>query len=168
MRHPRAEEPGPGQESVWDYPRPPAVDPDDRRVVVEDPTGRVVADTRRAVRVLETSHPPGFYVPREDVDLDALRPQAAPRTVCEWKGAATYWDLHLPDGTVLRDVGWSYETPGPGFAAIAGHVTVYPERVGRCLVGDEVVRPQEGTFYGGWITDEVVGPFKGGEGSMFW
>ena len=169
MPRPRRIEPGPGQESVWDYPRPPAVDPDDRHVVVEAPDCAVIADTTSALRVLETSHPPGFYIPRGDVDTSRLRPQPAPRTVCEFKGAATYWDLLDEDGAVLvRDVGWSYEDPTPGFRAIAGHVTVYPERVGRCLVAGEVVRPQEGDFYGGWITDDVVGPFKGPPGTMFW
>jgi uncharacterized protein (DUF427 family) len=153
---------------VWDYPRPPAVDPSDEHVVVEAPDGTVLADTRSALRVLETSHPPGYYLPRQDVDLDRLRPNGPPRTVCEFKGAATYWDLHLDDGTVVRDVGWSYDDPTPGFLAIAGHVTVYPERAGRCLVDDEVVRPQEGAFYGGWVTDRVVGPFKGAPGTMFW
>lgn len=162
------EQPGPGQESAWDYPRPPAVDAVDEHVVVRAPDGSVVAESDRPVRVLETSHPPGYYLPRADVDTDLLRPQAAPRTVCEFKGAATYWDLHLPDGTVVADVGWSYEEPTPGFAAIAGHVTVYPERVGTCSVDGEQVVPQEGAFYGGWITSRVVGPFKGAPGTMFW
>ena len=154
---------------MWDYPRPPALEPDDRHVVVEAPDGTVVADTTDAVRVLETSHPPAFYVPPGDVDTSRLVRQSGPRTVCEFKGAATYWDLVDGDGRVVaRDVGWSYEQPTPGFAALAGYVTVYPGRVGRCLVDDEVVRPQEGQFYGGWITDDVVGPFKGPPGTMGW
>lgn len=169
MRRPEPVEPEPGQESVWDYPRPPAVDPDERRVVVEGPDGAIIADTRRAVRVLETSHPPAFYLPADDVDTSRLRRQASPRTVCEFKGAATYWDLVDADGRLAaRDVGWSYERPAAGFEAITGHLTVYPERVGRCLVDGEVVRPQEGDFYGGWITDDVVGPFKGGPGTFGW
>ena len=164
----RREEPGPGQESVWDYPRPPAVDASDEHVVVEAQDGTVLVDTAAALRVLETSHPPGYYLPLADADLGRLRRNGGPRTVCEFKGAATYWDLHLDDGRVVRDVGWSYDDPTPGFAALAGHLTVYPERVGRCLVDGEVVRPQEGDFYGGWITDRVVGPFKGGPGTLLW
>lgn len=165
----RRVEPGPGQESVWDYPRPPAVDPDGRRVVVAAPDGAVLADTTNAVRVLETSHPPGWYLPREDVDTERLRRQPTSRTVCEFKGEATYWDLLDDAGELVRrDVGWSYEQPAPGYEEIAGHVTVYPERVGRVTVDGEQVRPQEGEFYGGWVTDDVVGPFKGAPGTMFW
>lgn len=169
MRRPRPIEPGPGQESVWDYPRPPALVPDDRHVVVEAPDGTVLADTHEAVRVLETSHPPSFYLPPADVDTARLVRQSSPRTVCEFKGAATYWDLLDDAGRrVARDVGWSYEQPTAAFRELAGHVTVHPERVGRCLVDGEVVRPQAGPFYGGWITDDVVGPFKGPPGTMGW
>ena len=164
---PRREEPGPGQESVWDYPRPPAVRPVDRHVRVETADGRVLADTTRAIQVLETSHPPGWYLPWEDVDTALLRRSDAPATTCEWKGRATYWGLDLGD-RVIAQIGWSYEDPAPAFATIAGHLTFYPERVGRCLVDGEVVRPQPGAFYGGWVTDDVVGPFKGVPGSMFW
>jgi uncharacterized protein (DUF427 family) len=165
LRRPRPEPPGPGQESVWDYPRPPTVDPTDEHVVVEAGNG-VVADTRRALRVLETSHPPTYYVPVEDVRVDLLVPSAR-RTVCEFKGVASYADLLVGDRRV-PDACWWYEEPAPGFEAIARAVAFYPQRVQRCLVDGEVVRTVEGDFYGGWVTSRVVGPFKGGPGTMWW
>jgi uncharacterized protein (DUF427 family) len=165
LRRPPPEPPGPGQESVWDYPRPPTVDRTDEHVVVEAGDG-VVADTRRALRVLETSHPPTYYVPVEDVRVDLLVPSAR-RTVCEFKGVASYADLLVGDRRV-RDACWWYEEPAPGFEAIARAVAFYPQRVERCLVDGEVVRTVEGDFYGGWVTSRVVGPFKGGPGTMWW
>ena len=169
-RHPRAVDPGPGQESVWDYPRPPALEPSPRRVVVTAGEGTaaeaVVADTVSAWRVLETSHPPTWYLPREDVRVE-LRRSAAASTTCEFKGAATYWDVVLPGGEVLEAAAWSYESPTPAFAAIAGHVSLRPG-VLACRVDGELARPQEGAFYAGWITDDVVGPFKGGPGTWGW
>ena len=165
MRRPQPEVPGPGQESVWDYPRPPALVPSDRHVVVRR-GGSLVADTTRAYRVLETSHPPTWYLPRADVVAE-LRRSAARSTMCEWKGAATYWDvLGTPGGDVTAQA-WSYETPTPGFASLAGYLTFYPS-VFECEIDGERVRPQEGGFYGGWITDDVVGPFKGIPGSWGW
>lgn len=164
MRRPQSEVPGPGQESVWDYPRPPALVPSDRHVVVRR-ASLVIAETSRAYRVLETSHPPTWYLPRADVAAD-MRPSAARSTVCEWKGAATYWDVVEASG-VVEAAAWSYETPTPAFAALAGYVTFYPA-VFECEVDGERVRPQEGGFYGGWITDDVVGPFKGSPGSGGW
>lgn len=164
----RRVEPGPGQESVWDYPRPPVLRLVDRRVRVETAAGRRVAATTSAVQVLETSHPPGWYLPPDDVDRSLLRRSSVRSTVCEWKGWATYWDLVQPDGTVAAAVGWSYEDPTPAFAAIAGYLTFYPARVGRCLVDGEPVQAQPGEFYGGWITPDVVGPFKGAAGTMLW
>ncbi|HEV7203998.1 MAG TPA: DUF427 domain-containing protein [Jatrophihabitans sp.] len=163
MNRPRRnrEEPGPGQESVWDYPRPPACVPSERHVVVRV-GDTVVADTRAAFRVLETSHPPTWYIPRGDVVEAAIAPSRTRSTWCEWKGAATYWDVLGIEGAA-----WSYERPTPGFTAIAGHLTFYPSRFA-CYVDDERVRPQEGGFYGGWITSDVVGPFKGGEGTWGW
>ena len=165
---PRRIEPGPGQESVWDYPRPPALRPVDRTVRVEAPDGTLVAASTAPVQVLETSHPPGWYLPRADVRMDLLRRSDARSTVCEWKGRATYWDLVVPEGPTIAQVGWSYEDPTPPFTSIAGHLTFYPERVGRCLVDGEEVTPQPGAFYGGWITPDVVGPFKGSAGTMSW
>ena len=169
-RHPRAVEPGPGQESVWDYPRPPALVPSSRHVVVTARDGTaaeaVLADTAGAWRVLETSHPPTWYLPREDVRAELRRSAAAP-TTCEFKGAATYWDVVLPGGEVLEAAAWSYESPTPAFAKIAGHVSLRPG-VLACRVDGELARPQEGAFYAGWITDDVVGPFKGEPGTHGW
>lgn len=163
---PKRIEPGPGQESVWDYPRPPRVEPTDAHVVVEH-GGIVIADTRRAVRLLETSQPPGFYLPPDDVRTDLLVPSAT-RTVCEWKGPAAYWHLDLGEGRRVQDVAWSYPEPWPGFEAVAGHLAFYPQRVDSCFVDGERVEPNPGSFYGGWITSKVVGPFKGGPGTMGW
>ncbi|KOG10414.1 hypothetical protein ADK34_35450 [Streptomyces viridochromogenes] len=152
-------------ESVWDYPRPPCVVPDARRIVVRH-GGVVLADSGRCLRVLETSHPPVFYVPREDVRTDLLI-RSTRVTRCEWKGVACYWTLEVP-GMTVEDVAWSYEEPEPAYAALAGHVAVYPGRVDSCTVDGERVLPQPGDFYGGWITGEVVGPFKGLAGSAGW
>ncbi len=165
MRRRVAPEPvGPGQESVWDYPRPPACVPSDRHVVVRH-RDEVVAETRAPYRVLETSHPPTWYVPSADVRPGVLTRSRAGATWCEWKGAATYWDvLGLPE---LAAAAWSYESPSPGFEAITGYLAFAPARLD-CAVDDEPVRPQEGGFYGGWITSDVVGPFKGGPGTLGW
>jgi uncharacterized protein (DUF427 family) len=158
-------EPGPGQESVWDYPRPPRVEAVADRVRVEA-LGLVVGDTVRALRVLETASPPAFYVPREDVRLDLLV-RSTRTSVCEWKGAATYWSL-VVDGTTVRDVAWSYEAPNPGYEPIAGALAFYAGRVDAAWVGDERVTPQPGDFYGGWVTSRIVGPFKGDPGTFGW
>ncbi|MFJ7961339.1 DUF427 domain-containing protein [Streptomyces sp. NPDC096319] len=152
-------------ESVWDYPRPPRVVPDARRVVVRQ-GGVVLADSRRCVRVLETSHPPVFYVPWQDVRTDLLTPSAT-LTHCEWKGVASYWTLTGP-GRTVEDVAWSYEEPEAAYAALSGRLAFYPGRVDSCTVDGERVRPQPGGFYGGWITEEIVGPFKGPHGSDGW
>ena len=165
MAHPRLDPVGPGQESVWDYPRPPSAEVTGRRVVVEL-GGRVVASTERAVRVCETSHPPVYYVPPEDVAEGVLQ-RASGSSWCEWKGAATYWDAGV-DGRRYRDVAWSYEDPVERYTALRGAVAFYPSRVDRALVDGETVRVQAGGFYGGWITDEVVGPFKGEPGTLGW
>ncbi len=159
------EVPGPGQESVWAYPRPPACVPSDRHVVVRLGE-RVVADSRAALRVLETSHPPTWYLPRSDVDATLLRRSRTRSTWCEWKGPATYWDVQ--DGArVVEAAAWSYEDPTPAFRVVTGHLTFYPSRFA-CFVDGERVRPQDGGFYGGWITDDVVGPFKGAPGTWGW
>lgn len=154
-------------ESVWDYPRPPRVEPTKERVVVRH-AGRPIADTTAALRVLETSHPPTYYVPIDDVADGVLVPAASGlRTVCEYKGAARYWDLVL-EGTRVPDVAWSFARPTAGFEELADHVAFYPGRVEACLVDAEVVQPQPGGFYGGWITTRVRGPFKGSPGTMGW
>ncbi|WP_306324568.1 DUF427 domain-containing protein [Streptomyces venezuelae] len=160
--HPKQRRP---TESVWDYPRPPRVVPDARRVTVHH-AGVDLADSRRCVRVLETSHPPVFYVPRHDVRMDLLTPTAG-STHCEWKGEATYWTLTVL-GRTVDNAAWSYEEPDPAYAALTGHLAFYPGRVDSCTVGGERVLPQPGGFYGGWITDEIIGPFKGLPGSAGW
>jgi uncharacterized protein (DUF427 family) len=158
-------EPEPGQESVWDYPRPPTVEATSAHLRVVH-RGRVLAETRSALRVLETSQPPVFYFEPLDVDLDLLE-RSASRTFCEWKGFAGYWSLRAPDASV-DDVAWSYESPTPPYAALAGRLAFYPQRVEECWVDGERVRPNPGSFYGGWITSRVVGPFKGDPGTEHW
>ena len=128
--------------------------------------GDTVASTDRALRVLETSHPPGIYVPPDTFAAGSLSPNPQ-QTVCEWKGLAEYWDLSGGDVTQVA-VAWSYPEPRPGFEVIAGYISIYPGRVDGCYLGDELVRAQEGSFYGGWITDEIVGPFKGAPGTTGW
>jgi uncharacterized protein (DUF427 family) len=156
---------GPGQESVWDYPRPPSAEVTGRRILVEL-GGQVLADTRRAVRVCETSHPPVYYVPREDL-TPGLLVRGHGGSWCEWKGAATYWDA-VVHGRRVPGIAWSYEDPSPGYEQLRGALAFYPGRVDRALVDGEQVRPQPGGFYGGWITDDVVGPFKGAPGTLGW
>jgi uncharacterized protein (DUF427 family) len=152
-----------GQESVWDYPRPPAIVADDRLVEVRaGPT--LVASSRQALRVLETASPPTFYLPRDHVAMHLLR-RAAGHSHCEWKGRASYFDL-VGEHPVAA-AAWSYERPFGEFAAIAGHLSFYPARLA-CYVDGERVRAQAGGFYGGWITDEIVGPFKGEAGTGAW
>lgn len=136
-----------------------------RHVVVEV-GGQAIADTRRAVRVCETSHPPVFYIPRDDIAGGVLE-RARGGSWCEWKGTATYWDVVVGERR-LSQAAWSYEDPSPGFEHLAGAVAFYPGRVDRALVDGETVRPQAGGFYGGWITDEVAGPFKGEPGTLGW
>jgi uncharacterized protein (DUF427 family) len=153
---------GPGQESVWDYPRPPAVVADRRLVIVGDPADPL-ARTTAAVRVLETASPPTFYLPPDDVRTERLI-LASGRSTCEWKGDARYWALaDAPEVTIA----WDYPRPLAAFARLAGHLSFYPGRI-RCTVDGETVRPQAGGFYGGWITDEIVGPFKGDPGTGHW
>ena len=154
-----------GQESVWSFPRPALAEPTSAHVVIEH-RGTRVADTRRAVRVIETSHPPSYYIPPGDIALGVLRP-AAGTSLCEWKGRAVYWDVVLGD-EVLSRVGWSYPDPTPAFANLKDHVAFYAGPFDRCSVDGETVTPQPGRFYGGWITSGVAGPFKGIPGSDGW
>lgn len=163
--HPERIEPGPGQESVWDYPRPPRLERTDSHLVVVF-AGVTVADTTRGFRVLETSQPPAYYLPPDDVRLDLLEPSST-TTFCEWKGAASYHSIRVDD-RVATDAVWTYRTPVERFAPIAGHLAFYPQRVDACYVDGERVQPNEGGFYGGWITSRIVGPFKGGAGTGHW
>jgi uncharacterized protein (DUF427 family) len=163
--HPRPERAGPGQESVWDYPRPPRVEPTDELVVIEL-GGEVVAEARRGYRVLETSHPPGYYLPRGAFRAGALEP-APGSSYCEWKGDAAYLDV-VGGGRRAERAAWHYPQPSAAFRVLRDHVAVYPAAMDRVTVDGEVVRPQEGGFYGGWITARVVGPFKGAPGTWGW
>ncbi|MGO4597272.1 DUF427 domain-containing protein [Terrabacter sp. 2RAF25] len=157
--------PGPGQESVWDYPRPPAVEPTGELVEVVL-GGEVVASTRSALRLLETSHPPTYYLPRDAFAHGSLVPVEG-HTRCEWKGQASYFDV-VRGGRRAARAAWHYPDPVPAYAVLLGHVAVMPGLVDECRVDGERVRPQEGGFYGGWVTDRVVGPFKGIPGSWGW
>jgi uncharacterized protein (DUF427 family) len=150
-------------ESVWDYPRPPRTEEDSRRIVVR--SGEIVlADTTRSIRVLETSHPPVFYLPQSEVEMTVLR--ANPHTTfCEFKGRAVYWDV-IAEETISR-AAWSYPTPSPGFEEIRDWIAFYPSKV-ECTVDGEIVQAQAGAFYGGWITSEIAGPFKGEPGTQGW
>ncbi len=157
-----AVEPGPGQESVWDYPRPPTLDPTELLVEVLDGK-HLVARSQRAVRVLETASPPTVYLPPEDVNTDRLVPLPQ-SSFCEWKGPAAYWAL---ERAPHHSVGWSYPESNEAFQAIAGWYSFYPGRL-HCRLGGETVRPQGGGFYGGWVTDAIVGPWKGEPGTGGW
>ena len=157
--------PGPGQESVWDYPRPPRVEavPERIRVVVD---GYAVADSVGALRVLETAGAPVYYVPPVDVRMDLLEPTAH-HSFCEWKGEASYWSIMLPDRTI-QNVAWAYLTPMAGYESIRDYLAFYAQLVDEAWVGDERATPQPGRFYGGWVTSKVVGPFKGEPGTQGW
>jgi uncharacterized protein (DUF427 family) len=157
--------PGPGQESVWDYPRPPRVEETEHHVKVVF-NSEVIADTRRAKRVLETSHPPVYYIPPEDVQMEYLT-ETGHRTWCEWKGQASYYSLSV-EGRRVGKAAWFYPKPAPGYEAIRGHVAFYPGRMDACYLDGERVQAQPGDFYGGWITANIVGPFKGGPGTVGW
>lgn len=154
-----------GQESVWDYPRPPRVEPTPKRIRVVF-NGVVIADTTRALRVLETSHPPTYYIPKADIQMQYLA-KTSRSTICEFKGRASYWTVAV-NGAVAENAGWSYENPAAGYEAIAGHIAFYASRMDACFVDDEQVMAQAGDFYGGWITSDIVGPFKGGAGTWGW
>lgn len=155
----------PSQESVWSYPRPAVAQPTDAHVeVVLD--GVVVADTRRAVRTLETSHPPSYYLPLADIMPGALLPVEG-SSFCEWKGHARYFDV-VAGGQRRERAAWSYPAPTEGFAVLRDHVAFYAAAMDGCFVDGERVTPQPGGFYGGWITSAVAGPFKGAPGSRFW
>ncbi len=157
--------PGPGQESVWDYPRPPALRPCDKRVRILL-QGDVLADTTGALCVLETSHPPSYYLPPADIDLRFLREISA-TSFCEWKGMASYFDI-VGKGITHPRAAWTYRRPTAAFAELRDHIAFYAHVMDACYVGDEQVTPQPGNFYGGWITSDVVGPFKGEPGTMGW
>lgn len=146
------------KESVWDYPRPPAVEPANRRIRVVL-AGQTIVDTTQAFRVLETSHPPAYYIPREAVREGVLAPNER-RTFCEFKGVANYVDVTVGERVVIA-AAWFYPDPTPGYEAIADHLAFYPSKMDECWVDDDLVTPQQSDFYGGWITPDIEGPFKG-------
>ena len=161
-------------ESVWDYPRPPRLEPVPEPLQIVH-CGVIVASTRRGFRVLETSHPPVYYFPPEDITLGALVPSAQRASFCEFKGSAHYWTLDVTslaakvsERAVVPDIGWSYPAPTPAFAPIKDFVAFYAGRVDECMVDGERVEPQPGDFYGGWITSWITGPFKGPPGTRDW
>lgn len=165
MKNIKVIKPKPGQESVWDYPRPPMV------MEVKDDISichhnRMICRSSNSFRVLETSHPPTFYIPMNafrDVELKLNKRNS----FCEFKGMATYVDLHFEDG-IIEDVGWTYLNPSKGFEKITKAISIYASKVDQCKVGNRFVQAQEGDFYGGWITENIVGPFKGGPGTWGW
>lgn len=156
---------GPGRESVWDYPRPPRIERESRRITVVF-AGVTICDTTSAWRVLETSHPPTYYLPPADITAGALRP-APGHSFCEWKGVASYLDVVAGDRVAER-AAWTYPEPDTRYSGLAGHVAFYCSAMDRCTVGGEEARPQPGGFYGGWVTSWVVGPYKGEPGTTGW
>ncbi|MBD2840798.1 DUF427 domain-containing protein [Erythrobacter rubeus] len=163
--HPEPDPVGPGQESVWDYPRPAIAGPTTRRIQIIH-RDIMLVDSSNAWRTLETSHPPTYYVPQSDVAMEYLSPNSR-RSICEWKGQANYWNVTIGDERI-EAAAWSYPDPTPSFAGIRDHLAFYPDPFDKCLVDGEVITPQAGQFYGGWISQYEAGPFKGGPGSRFW
>ena len=165
MNHPQRIEPQPGQESVWDYPRPPRLERSDKhiKIVVND---IAIADSKNTYRVLETSHPPSYYIPPSDLKSEYLKPSNH-QSFCEWKGLASYYDLVVED-RIISNAGWYYPHPNEDFAPIMNYVAFYPSKMDACYVDGELVQAQAGDFYGGWVTKDIVGPFKGGIGSWGW
>ncbi|MBC6476522.1 MAG: DUF427 domain-containing protein [Hormoscilla sp. GM7CHS1pb] len=157
--------PGPGQESVWDYPRPPRLEDSNKHIQVIF-NGVTIADTRKAKRVLETSHPPTYYIPPEDVKLEYLT--STPKTsFCEWKGPAGYYTIAVGEKQAANGA-WYYPKPTPSFASIKDYLAFYAQMMDACYVDGELVQAQAGDFYGGWRTSDIVGPFKGGPGTWGW
>ena len=161
----RRDTPHQGQESVWDFPRPPALRASTELVEVHF-GGRRIASTNSSLQVLETSHPPTYYIPRDAFDSAVLVPVEG-NTYCEFKGRADYFDVVVGSSVAPR-AAWRYPTPTKQFAALADYLAVMPSMMDGCFVDGELVTPQEGTFYGGWITSKVSGPFKGGPGTIGW
>ncbi|MEL6674623.1 MAG: DUF427 domain-containing protein [Bacteroidota bacterium] len=162
----RRQSPKPGQESVWDYPRPPRLESVSESIQIW--MGQLLlASTSQAVRILETSHPPVYYLPEADIEMQFLQPSPGKRSYCEFKGQAHYVDFVYEDH-YLPQIGWGYRHPDKKYPQLAGRLAFYASRVTKAMVGDEVVQAQEGDFYGGWITSKIVGPFKGGPGTWGW
>lgn len=158
-------DPGPGEESVWDYPRPPRLEESTKHVQIIF-NGVTIADTRRPQRVLETSHPPVYYICPEDIKMEYLH-KTLQGSWCEWKGQAGYYTVTVESKEVVN-AAWFYPNPNQVFAAIKDYVAFYPSKMNACYVDGELVQCQPGDFYGGWITKDIVGPFKGGPGTWGW
>ncbi len=165
-------------ESVWDYPRPPRIEATPRHVRIVH-AGVVLADTVRAQRVLETSHPPVLYIPQSDILMQMLRPSTRRGSFCEFKGVAAYWNIDLagahrangdpvPETAIVPAAAWSYATPSRAYLALKDHLAFYASKVDECTIDGERVQAQPGDFYGGWITSHVRGPFKGAPGTLGW
>ncbi|MEM7780896.1 MAG: DUF427 domain-containing protein [Pseudomonadota bacterium] len=163
--HPEPDPVGPGQESVWNYPRPAICEPTNRRIEIIH-RGVKLVDTTDAWRTLETSHPPTYYIPRSNIAMDFLDPNPR-RTLCEWKGQAQYFDIVI-EGQRIDAAVWTYPNPTPAFEGIRDFCAFYPDPLDQCLVDGEQITPQPGGFYGGWISQYEAGPFKGVPGSRFW
>jgi len=155
-----------GQESVWDYPRPPKLESTNKHLVIEF-GGIKIAKTIAAFRVLETSHPPVYYLPQSDIEMEYLRINEGSSSFCEFKGSAIYWDIITPNKESLKTA-WSYPEPTLSFLDIRSYIAFYASKMDACYVDGEQVQSQEGDFYGGWITSDIVGPFKGGVGTWGW
>lgn len=155
-----------GQESVWDYPRPPKLEATSKYLKIEI-AGMVLAETNQGFRVLETSHPPVYYFPQKDIEMDYLKEVAGKHSFCEFKGMATYWTFEHKDRKVPA-IAWSYPSPTKYFEPITNFLAFYPSKADACYVNNELVKSQAGDFYGGWITSDIVGPFKGGSGTWGW
>lgn len=156
---------GPNQESVWDYPRPPRVEDVAKHIKIVF-NSELLVDTHHAKRVLETSHPPNYYIPEADIRPGVLIPSAH-STFCEWKGWANYYSVKVGEAEATN-AAWYYPNPNAAFVELKGYVGFYPEPMDACYVDKEKVRPQAGTFYAGWITNNIVGPFKGESGTRVW
>jgi uncharacterized protein (DUF427 family) len=154
-------------ESVWDYPRPPRLEASPRHIRIEH-AGRTIADSRQTLRILETSHPPAYYIPQQDIAMELLTSSRAKGSYCEYKGFAKYWSLEIPGSASIKDAAWSYPEPTAKYAALKDYLAFYASRVDACFVDGEKVEAQPGDFYGGWITSHVKGPFKGAKGTLGW
>jgi len=154
-----------GQESVWDYPRPPRLEPVSKQIQIYF-NDKLIADTMDGYRVLETSHPPVYYIPLIDIDNDCLI-ASDQQSYCEWKGQGSYYHVEVGDKKAIN-AAWYYKKPTKEFAAIKNCPAFYAHQMDKCLVDGEEVVPQPGNFYGGWITKDIVGPFKGIDGSWGW
>ncbi|MGD1899108.1 MAG: DUF427 domain-containing protein [Phormidesmis sp.] len=162
---PKPIEPGPNQESVWNYPRPPKVEDVAKHVTIIF-NNELIADTRKAKRILETSHPPNYYIPLNDIQTQYLEPSAH-ASYCEWKGVASYYSLQVGERQA-KDVAWTYPNISAAYEELIGYVGFYPGPMDACYIDEEIVQPQAGSFYAGWITQDIVGPFKGGPGTLGW